>query len=833
MSEENVTLKNGKKIPKAGEKKKRYWWRYLLTFFAGGVFATGVTVGTVLITTSAVKTRDIIQMAGMNPEEILGIDYLNMSIIDTVKTLSTKKFETLGDLDAVSPMIGKTFKERINEILEQNLNYSLDWDELKIKPFVLPVTSGRPATEVDPTESLGDYIPRALKQGITLASFIDKEGTATGIERLFLYPKNGDGSFDTEHPYCINDFLQPGFIDTLKNSIKIGDVVENIDSNPFLAQMKDWGINDFSDTKIKNEIKLGPLFSDMSEEQKNQNPILNAIEDWSIGTFLDMNNIMGLELQQVIDLRTATGLMASLKSKTLNELKTGSFVDQILLGDIFPNAPANSIMASLIDAEIKVGDLDDDTVLLALTVEDFFPNLQESDILYAFRTKKLSEISSLNISTVMVREIFSTDDIEANPFLNALYKHDHDIKFGTLMEPSTIQGIEIGDLYPDATNSVVVALINSGATVGNLETKVGALQLKDVVSAAPNTTLGRIIAAIGTTPLNGLASAFTTLRVDQVIEVDTENPNTPQILITMHNKGTTIDGISSLMNELTAKDIIKIGDENDPLYAIKDVPVSDSNTLIAALKSNLTLKDVVSIDLDDPDTPQVLKSLANVKLNQMESTLKTLTLGQVIKIDDTDPTTPQILKSLKNTVVFGDTDNLETRLINLKFNDYFTETDCSSGVLKALWNSTSPIKGDFLLSSIASKVNDLKLVDILEDKIYESDGVTIKSLWWYLLTEEGETFTVSEEFKTLHNGANYKLNDMDKLIVNMEYHIHSESIYNLIDAGLITVSDPSKLATTVRNPNVSDPTDPNYLVPLGTLSISDAMNTLLAMMPSA
>ena len=833
MSEENVTLKNGKKIPKAGEKKKRYWWRYLLTFIAGGVFATGVTVGTVLITTSAVKTRDIIQMAGMNPEGILGIDYLNMSIIDTVKTLSTKKFETLGDLDAVSPMIGKTFKERINEILEQNLNYSLNWDELKRKPFVLPVTSGRPTTEVDPTESLGDYIPRALKQGITLASFIDKEGTATGIERLFLYPKNGDGSFDTEHPYCINDFLQTGFIDTLKNSIKIGDVVENIDSNPFLAQMKNWGINDFSDTKIKNEIKLGPLFSDMTEEQKNQNPILNAIEDWSIGTFLDMNNIMGLELQQVIDLRTATGLMASLKSKTLNELKTGSFVDQILLGDIFPNAPANSIMASLIDAEIKVGDLDDDTVLLALTVEDFFPNLQESDILYAFRTKKLSEISSLSISTVMVREIFSTDDIEANPFLNALYKHNHNITFGTLMEPSTIQGIEIGDLYPDATNSVVVALINSGATVGNLETKVGSLQLKDVVTAASNTTLGRIITAIGTTPLNGLASAFTTLRVDQVIEVDTENPNTPQILITMHNKGTTIDGISTLMNDLTAKDIIKIGDENDPLYAIKDVSVSDSSTLIAALKSNLALKDVVSIDLTDSDTPQVLKSLANVKLNQMESTLKTLTLGQVIKIDDTDPTTPQILKSLKNTVVFGDTDNLETRLINLKFNDYFTETDCSSGVLKALWNSTSPVKGDFLLSSIASKVNDLKLVDILEDKIYESDGVTIKSLWWYLLTEEGETFTASEEFKTLHNGANYKLNDMDKLIVNMEYHIHSESIYNLIDAGLITVSNTSKLATTVRNPNVSDPTDPNYMVPLGTLSISDAMNTLLAMMPSA
>lgn len=823
---ENVTLKNGKKVPEANDKKKkRYWWRYLLTFMAGGVFATGATIGTVLITASAVHTRDLIQMVGMNPEEILGADYLNLSILDTVKTLSTKKFETLGDLDAVSPMIGTTFKGRINEILEQNLNYSLNWDELKIKPFALPVTSGRPATEVDPNEALGDYIPRALKQGITLASFLDKEGTATGIERLFLYPKNGDGNFDTSNPYCIDDFLQPGFIDTLKNNIKIGDVVENIDSNPFLAQMKDWGINDFSDTKIKNEIKLGPLFSDMTEEQKNQNPILNAIEDWSIGTFLDMNNIMGLELQQVIDLRTATGLMASLKSKTLSELKTGNFIDNIYLGDIFPNPPANSIMANLVAANIKVGDLDDDSVLLGLHVRDFFPNLSSNDILYAFKDKTLSQISTLSINSVMVREIFSVSDIEANQFLNALYKNNHDITFGAVMSPTTIQGIAIGDLYPDATNQVVVALINNGATVGNLETKVSSLKLNEVVSADANTTLGRIIAAIGETPINGLSSAFSSLRVDQVIDIDDEDPDTPQILITMHEKGTTIDGISSLMDDLTAKDIIKIGEETDPLYPIKDVPVTDSNTLITALKENLALKDVVNIDVDDPNTPQVLISLANIKLNQMESTLKTLTLGQVIKINDSDPNTPQILKSLKNTVVFGETENLETRLVNLKFKDYFTESECQTGILKVLWNSTTP-GGDFLISQISSKVQGLKLVQLLEDKIYKNGDPTeeIEPLWWFLLTEQGETFTASEKYHTLKNGASYTMDDLDKLIVNMNYHLENENLDDLYAAGLINIYDPEKL-----NKMVPSQEDPSNFVRIGTFTITEALNYSLSL----
>lgn len=822
---ENVTLKNGKKVPNANDKKKkRYWWRYLLTFMAGGVFATGATIGTVLITTSAVHTRDLIQMAGLNPEEILGADYLNLSILDTIHSLRGRKFETLGDLDAVSPIIGTTFKVRINEILEQNLNYSLNWDELKIKPFVLPVTSGRPATEVDPNESISDYIPRALKNGITLASFLDKEGNATGIERILLYPRSGD-TYDTAHPYTINDYIQPGFIEELKNNIKIGDVVENIDSNPFLAQMKDWGINDFSDTKIKEEIELGPLFSNMSEEEKNQNPILKAIESWTIGDFLDMDNVMALQLQEVIDLRSATGLMATLKTKTLSELKTGNFVNDIYLGDIFTNPPADSIMENLVAANIKVGDLDDDSVLLGLHVSDFFPNLSSDDILYAFRGHTLSQISTLSINTVMVREIFSASDIEANQFLNALYKNNHDITFGEVMNPNTIKGIAIGDLYPDATNQVVVALINNGATVGNLETKVGSLKLNEVVSAEANTTLGRIIAAIGETPINGLSSAFSSLRVDQVIDIDADDPDTPQILITMHEKGTTIDGISSLMDGLTAKDIIKIGGEDDPLYAIKDVSVSDSNTLITALKNNLALKDVVNIDVDDPTTPQVLISLANTKLYQMESTLKTLTLGQVIKIDDSDPNTPQILKSLKSTVVFGETENLETRLVYLKFKDYFSESECQTGILKVLWNTTTP-GGDFLISQISSKVQGLKLVQLLEDKIYKNGDPTeeIEPLWWFLLTEQGETFTASEKYHTLKNGASYTMDDLDKLIVNMNYHLENENLDDLYAAGLINIDDPEKL-----NRMVPSQEDPSVNVRIGTFTITEALNYSLSL----
>lgn len=807
---EDVTLKGGKKIPKASRKvKKAAWWKYLLTFLGGLTFGVGSVVGGVAIAGTVMKSSDVIKMIGMNPNEILGSDYRNLSILQMVQKLATTKIETLGDIDNITPIIGKTFNERINQLLIDNLHYEMNWEELKIKPFQTS-TSGRPASEVDPNETLGEYIPRALKNGITLASFLDPEGEASGIERIFLYPKDSGGEYLINSPYCINDYLQDGFIDSLKNNIKIGDVVENVNDNPFLAQMADWGINEFSDSKIQNELLLGPLFSGMSEEEKDQNPIVNALESWTISDLTDFDNILSLRLEEVIDLRTATGFMGSIKTKTLNEIKNPSFINTIPLSEVFPDA--TGLLKVVADKGCTVGDLNDSDTVLDLQIQEIFADLSSDNLLYKFREKTLNEISEMDVSELKLTDIYDVSDIEANHILNAIYNANHDVSIGDLSNFSTFESIAIGDLYPDSSNNVVSALITSGATIGNLETKINGLTLNDLVECDnPDSTLGRLLNAIGSSTLSTLGSSIDGLKVSQLVDIDETDPNTPQILIVLKEQEVEVDEVASFMSNLTAKDIIKIGGPEDPLYGIKDVSVTNSNDLITGLKNNLTLKDVVDIDLESPNTPQVLKSLAGTTLSSIGDVLKTLTLDQVIHIDESSP---QILQSLKNTVVFGQTDNLETRLVNLKFKDYFTSSDCSSGILKVLWDNSDG--GDFLISQISTKINDLKLVDILEDKIYETDGVTIKKSWWYLLTEEGETFTSEQKYKVLKNGALYKLSDLDKLITNMEYHVNNETIRDLYEAQLINITDPSKLDRVIVYHGES--------VMVGDLTISQVLN---------
>ena len=179
-----VTLKNGDNVPKAKPKVKHYWWRYLLTFLGGFTFCLLLIGGGLAITGTVIKSSQLISMFGGNPNDILAIEYQDQSILNMILSLTRKRFDTLGDIDSVTPMISKFVNETLNPMLDENIHFTFDWDEMKTKPFVIQDT-GRPATEVDPSETLGDYIPRTMKANITLASFIT--GEVSGVLKYFLY----------------------------------------------------------------------------------------------------------------------------------------------------------------------------------------------------------------------------------------------------------------------------------------------------------------------------------------------------------------------------------------------------------------------------------------------------------------------------------------------------------------------------------------------------------------------------------------------------------------------------------------------------------------------
>ena len=903
-----VTLRNGREVPNrnsgngsvgpngAPARRKRYWWRYLLFFFGGFFACIGVIVGGVAITGTVLKARDVITMIGQNPDEILGIEYQNQTLLNLIQTLTTKKFETLGDINKVTPMVKKTIDNDLNPILKENLHYELNWEELSIKPFTVNPNSTRPATEYDKNESLGEYIPRALKSGITLASFVDATGEATGILQYFLYPKNGD-AYDKTHPYSIADFMQDNFFQNLIDGLKIGEVIPDIANNPFLAQMADWGINDFTDEKVKS-LTLTGLFTDADKEA---NPLLAKIESWSIADFATIDQkINDFKISEIINTTGAEGLLAAIKDKTIAEIKDPEFINTLKLKDIMPNlTSADGIMYTLaITHNYSVGDLKNESSIMALKLNELI-TVDSSSFLNNYGEKTLEELKTLSTADIHLTDIFSNTEIEGNPILKGLVANNPNVSVADLSNYDTIAALKLSSvLTNDSNNQVLAALFAKETTISSISTDINTLTLKEVVDCGTDTEsiLYKIAHsdALINTPINELGTNFGQITVGTLLTVDSTSP---QIVKTLNN--VKLDDLGDFMNDLSAKDVIEIivGDaykdmsvnpfdfyvkvegewtkvsdavrdeeiedylgENgyvakglatvyegmgaptssthpeaksrDSLYGIRDTKISNSNDLIVGLKNNLKLKDVVEIDAS---SPQVLQSLSNVKLNDIPDVLTTLTLSEVINIDDS---APQILKSLANVTVFGETDNLQSALVNLKFNNYFTEADCSSGILKALWDSTTP-GGDFLLSDVASKINNLKLVDVLEDQIFEKDSSDqyiydpthtykkIKASWWFLLTEEKLTdFPEEERFFQLRDGKNYTMNDMGKLVSNMEFHMKNETIFNLIDAEFIIVNDATKTKL-----NQTIPFGEHAGKKYGDLTIKEFLETAAALLP--
>lgn len=864
-----VTLKNGDNVPKAKPKVKHYWWRYLLTFLGGFTFCLLLIGGGLAITGTVIKSSQLISMFGGNPNDILAIEYQDQSILNMILSLTRKRFDTLGDIDSVTPMISKFVNETLNPMLDENIHFTFDWDEMKTKPFVIQDT-GRPATEVDPSETLGDYIPRTMKDNITLASFIT--GEVSGVLKYFLYETidQGGGEYTFGDPYTLSDFINGGehFFDDIMDKIKVGDVITiDEDADPFLAQIKDWKLTDFNDDNIKG-LEVGKLFSDSEIEG---NFLLQAIKSkhWTIEDLSDENNVLTLKIGEIFDVTdpSTSSLIVSIQDKTLNDLKSDDFVDDLYLKDVFPSA--TGIIGSLasktyIDSDTgleeyyRVRDLRNNSRILSLTINDVFPELVEGDVLYNFRTKTLQEMGTMDIANLKLTEIFSLSQINANKFLKAIYDLDNNSTIMTVCDQTVLDSLPLASVIDVGSNNVLIALTSDpiNATIGSLATSVNMLKLSDILGPqTPGSFLDRLINsdALKDATIATLGSSFGNVLIGDIVDVD--DPNTPYVLKSMANVSLT--NLSSAMNDFKIKDVMLVypGDlykdlsldkyyiyenddwtllegarideelslylgtdgyiekgeallftgngaptsisgatQRDALYPVRNSSINDTASLITGLKENLLLKDVVEID---SSSPRVLQNLKYTKLQDIAVELKEMTLAEIV---DLGSSTSPLLTYLGSKKVFSDTDNFVTAINNMKFNNVFSASDCSSGVLKTLWDKTS---GDFLITDISSQISDLALVEIFEDQIYYMDG-SIKKVnteWWFLLTEESEKAyydaNPSEKYITLHKGALYKLTDINNLIDNMKYHMQSESISDLNDAHFITVNfDLTKIIST-------------------------------------
>lgn len=176
-------------------------------------------------------------------------------------------------------------------------------------------------------------------------------------------------------------------------------------------------------------------------------------------------------------------------------------------------------------------------------------------------------------------------------------------------------------------------------------------------------------------------------------------------------------------------------------------------------------------------------------VKNIDERVKDLTIKDVINFDESSP-----LWKVKDCKVDDGDELFETMKERFTLEDIFTDEQIESN--KFLKN----LPKDTTINKIADELNNLKVLDVFEEEMYDENGY-LKGDWKYLLIEEGEPdlqFTHKDDdpfnYKNTRPGdyvyacAAYKVNDsMDDMIDNLNWHMQNESLKRLHDDGIITM----------------------------------------------
>ena len=659
-------MKGGGNVKPVRQNRKSSWWKYLLTFLGGFSFCIVSFAIGVAITGRTVRMKDIVSLAGGNPDDLIGAKYQNETIEGMIRSIIGGKFETLGDINEVTPIIKKTLDETINPMLDSELHYQFNWDELKTKPFVLNASSERPAEEYDHTISIGEYIPKDMKEHIYLSSFVVGSGTdpdtLSGIMKLFLYPYTMSGTekvFDYTSPFSIADIMTDNFFQNKIDGITLGDVLPDTSGNPFLSQLSNWTMSDFTDANIKT-LKIGLLFS---ETERNSNPLLKAIydKDWTIADLSDTSNLNTLKIGEIVDTSGADPLLQALSDKTIAQITTAGFMDTLLLEDVFPGA--TGVLGTMVAKHYTVGDLNDNNKIMALTVQEVL-NPSSSDFLYNFKDYQLDELASIDVNTIKLTSIYSLSEINANKILKALYDNNHDVTIGDLMDNSVIMSLTVDQVLSPASTDFLYNFkdyqLDELASID-----VSTVKLTDIYSLT-DINANKILKAlydnnhdvtVGDLSDNSVVMSLT---VNQVLA-----PSASDFLYNF--KDYQLDELASIdvtTIKLTSIYSMSAINANKMLKALYD---SNNDITVGDLSNMSTINALPLESVIDPGTNKLLLALVamDTTIGNISTNVNLLKLGQVIDIDDTDPATPQFLISLKDTKVT----ELSGALAGLKLKD--------------------------------------------------------------------------------------------------------------------------------------------------------------------
>ena len=708
--------------PEEKPKKKRIWWRVLIAFIAGFIFFPILLAGVTGVASVVLTTKDVVAMAGADPNEILGENYQNKSLLDTVLSLvddiQNNKFKNLEDVSKLSPLVEKTvtdllvdLSESITQVSRNDPNFQMiiSWDQIKNSEFV-----GDKNFSGGSFDS-GSPLVNTILENWTLASILDKQGEGqqelAGILKYLLYPVVGEGEnrhFDTEHPYNISYFLSGNAnLNNIVNSIVIGDVVGDTSGNALLTAMKNWTLNDIS-TNI-NTLTISQVFN---EQQIKDSTLLSAIQGWSLGNFGTDAQIDALRIGQLMDLSNTSGIVSKFADfyignlrgyemvddgsgnmvKALDELNqpvSWSLTEHIMIDDVVDTS--NKLMSSF--AGKSIADLSN------ITMNDLYlRNILDEEVYIKSDDPAKADKYNRVIASIMENErknryeeyeqtttLLGDTPLSYEDWLLVENNAEYRATVNTFTEEKTINSLELGSILDIQENTILSSFahktISQLSSITMAEVYLKDLFEKDIyVKSDDPEKASKFNKVLGAIMENERKNRFKesgdfdyeiwlTIPENAEYKATVDSLTKPSLLDDIElgeildiQEGTALHSFShKTISELQTMDVndIKLADILDQdTYIKSDDPAKAGkyNKVIAAILENERKEryDAATKDLVDPFTGTyeewlLIDSNAEFKatLNTLteEGTIQKLTIKDVIDVDNT------LLKSFKDKTI--------------------------------------------------------------------------------------------------------------------------------------------------------------------------------------
>ena len=815
---------------KKKKKQKHYWWRFLLVFIGGMLTTLLLEIAVPAVALAVVPASTVVTMFNQDPNEILGEDYADQTLLQIVFSIigdaQSGQITTIGGVAKYSPKVTQIIQDLDEKYIQEYLGFSLNMEELYAQQFEnlgtylldevqtktqLAAVIGATGTEIDPMlHAILYYTDEETgeEKALAIGDLVEEGGMQKVLNRIALADVMGityetDDAIlkalcfyeDENHEIVkttIGDLMGEGGLSGLLDKISVADLMgvtydtadDLTKSLLFDDEHNPLKISDLMNEGFAGLIDKITLASVLGVEPTTDNEVMKALcfaDDGQGGlvarTIGDIKNdgfdsvLHSIPLTAIItdtsnDIvkflvypKTGTGEFDYDNPRTIGDLMgdggLSDIIDTATLGDVI-DIPAGSVLENYKDTLIKeLGDID----ISDLTIEEAIGagNIEDGTLLDKIRDKKISELSSFIQDEATIGDLFDTT---GNKLLTALAGY----KLNEL--DTAVQEVKIGDLFDTSGSSKMLQAIQNYSISELTDETINNLAIADLFDTTGNALL-QALADAGAT-VGNVGTKVKTLTLDQLVgPIDPAN----KILYALRNA--TLDNVGDAVQDLTVGTLIDVG-TNKLLNAMKDWKLSEIATNI----ETLTIGDIIPDCSGNP----ILQAIAGSTLSTVNDDINALPLSTFITIDDD---TPYVIANLKDTPLSG----LSAALNGLTLSSVFSPDDIANN------RFLRSVPGDTPLNDIPNAINNLRVVDIFSDVVYNTPNDPtsgIKAQWKYLLTPENLSAATDANVN-----MDYTIDNFGDLITNFTWHMKNETVRTLHTDELITLSDSSILERVV------------------------------------